>query len=166
MVNFKLDGALEINPLDINGVGVVFMNDIIALDLEMVKIKLQDPEEGEGWSKEQCDSAELEYKRFLALKRLFKHKDVVPHAVIDKFWHQHILDTEAYAKDCQNIFGYFLHHYPYFGMNGNEDTQNLNIAFEETKRLYKEYFGEEYAGFAKRCKAPKCRTQCKPMKCK
>lgn len=144
----------------------LFMDDIISLDLEMIKLKLQDKEEGEGWSKELCDSTEIEYKRFLALKRNYPEKEIVPHGSIDKFWHQHILDTAKYFDDCGELFGYFVHHFPYFGMNGVEDAKNLVDAFEETKKLYKKHFGVDYIGFAKRCKAPKCRTQCKPMKCK
>jgi hypothetical protein len=140
--------------------------DIQSLDLGMIKLKLQDKEEGEGWSREQCDEIEVEYKRFLALKRIYPQKEIVPNGSVDKFWHQHILDTEKYAIDCQNLFGYFVHHFPYFGMNGEEDAQNLTNAFEETKQIYKKHFREDYVGFAKRCKAPKCRTQCKPMKCK
>jgi hypothetical protein len=145
---------------------VDFIKDIQHLDLEMIKLKLQDPEEGEGWSVELCNEAEKEYKRFLALKRRYPEKEIVPNGPVDKFWHQHILDTEKYAEDCKQLFGFFLHHYPYFGMNGEKDAQNLNDAFEETKSLYKKHFSEDYIGFAKRCKAPKCRTQCKPMKCK
>lgn len=149
-----------------NDTEVLYSEDIQNLDFGMVKLKLQDEEEGEGWSAEECDSAESEYKQFLILKREYPEKDIVPHGVIDKFWHQHILDTVKYAEDCQNIFGSFLHHFPYFGMSGKKDAQNLVDAFEETKILYKKHFGEDYIGFAKRCKAPKCRTQCKPMKCK
>jgi len=145
---------------------VLFKDDIDALDLTMIKLKLQDEEEGQGWSKEQCDEVEIEYKHFLALKRMYPEKDIVPNGGIDKFWHQHILDTAKYAVDCQEIFGHFLHHYPYFGMNGKKDAQNLSDAFEETKVLYKKHFGVDYIGLAKRCTAPKCRTQCKPVKCK
>lgn len=144
----------------------IFMDDINALNFVMLKLKLQDKEEGQGWSPELCNDAEFEYKRFLALKRLYPDKDIVPNEAIDKFWHQHILDTYQYAKDTENVFGYFLHHYPYFGMNGLQDAQNLTDAFEETKDLYYKHFGEDYLGMAKRCAAPKCRTQCKPMKCK
>jgi len=144
----------------------LFMHDIEAIDFTLIKLKLQDKEEGQGWSKQQCGEAEGEYKRFLALKRNYPEKDIVPHRILDHFWHQHILDTEKYAADCELIFGRFIHHYPYFGMNGEQDAQNLNDAFEETKQLYLLHFGQEYIGFAKRCKAPKCRTQCKPMKCK
>lgn len=154
-----MEQLLEVTPLNLS-------QDILDLDLTMIKLKLQDTEEGLGWSLEQCDEAEVEYKRFLVLKRLYPEKDIVPNGVIDKFWHQHILDTQKYAIDCNNLFGYFVHHFPYFGMNGKEDAQNLTNAFEETKQLYLEHFGDEFVGFAKRCKAPKCRTQCKPMKCK
>lgn len=144
----------------------IFMSDIDAIDFTMVKLKLQDEEEGQGWSTELCDEVEIEYKRFLALKREYPDKDIVPHGAIDHFWHQHILDTEKYAVDCDLIYGKFLHHFPYFGMSGEQDAKNLNDAFEETKIIYKKHFGREYIGMAKRCKAPKCRTQCKPMKCR
>ena len=40
---------------------------IANLDLEMVKMKLREPEEGENWTHKQCDSAEIEYKRYLHL---------------------------------------------------------------------------------------------------
>jgi hypothetical protein len=144
----------------------LFMDDINAVDFTMIKLKLQDEEEGQGWLPELCDEVEIEYKKFLALKRKYPEKDIVPHRALDHFWHQHILDTEKYASDCDLIFGRFLHHYPYFGMNGQQDAKDLSDAFEETKILYKKHFNKEYVGMAKRCKAPKCRTQCKPMKCK
>lgn len=136
------------------------------LDFNMVKLKLQDQEEGQGWSAELCDEAEEEYRKFLALKREYPDKEIVPNRIVDLFWHQHILDTEKYARDCEVIFGHFIHHYPYFGMNGKQDAQNLVNAFEETKQLYEKHFKQEFAGEAVRCQAPKCRTQCKPMKCK
>jgi hypothetical protein len=144
----------------------IFMEDINALDFTMIKRKLRDKEEGQSWTKPQCDAAEAEYKRFLALKRAYPDKEIVPHKAIDIFWHQHILDTEKYASDCRLLFGRFLHHYPYFGMNGQKDARNLTDAFEETKALYSFHFEEDYIGMKRRCTAPKCRTQCKPMKCR
>ncbi len=131
------------------------------LDLEMVRLKLRDEDEGLGWSELQCRLVEVDYKRFLLLKYLYPEKEIVPNKVVDLFWHQHILDTEKYARDCENIFGYFVHHYPYFGMNGASDFQNLQAAFQETCALYQEHFGEEYGSVP-----TKCRTKCKPMKCK
>lgn len=145
-------------------------NEILAgiqdLDFTMVKLKLQDKEEGQGWSADLCNEAEAEYKKFLALKRTYPDKEIVPNKIIDMFWHQHILDTQKYSSDCELVFGYFVHHFPYFGMNGEQDAINLANAFDETKELYELHFGEEFDGEAVRCQAPKCRTQCKPMKCK
>lgn len=137
--------------------------EISRLDLSRIKWKLMDSEEGQAWTSELCDFAEHEYKKYLTLIKLFPDKEVVPNKIMDKFWHQHILDTRAYAADCKNIFGHFIHHYPYFGMNGNEDKQNLIAAFEETKRLYAETFGAEMLDSRQaRCKNHACH---KPSSC-
>jgi len=149
-----------------NEQSTLFMVDIDAIDFTMVKLKIQDKEEGLGWTKEQCESAEFEYKRFLALKRTYPNKDIVPNKMVDQFWHQHILDTKKYAEDCELIFGYFMHHFPYFGMKDEQDMQNLVDAFEETKELYNLHFNQQYAGEAPKCTSPKCRTACKPQKCR
>ena len=152
--------------LELETQSLVSTVDIATISFEMIKIKLQDEEEGAGWSEEECAIAETEYIKFLALKRVYPALEIVPHKQIDIFWHFHILDTEKYAKDCDRIFGYFLHHYPFFGMNGDQDAQNLIDAFEETKVLYRYHFHDEYLGESPKCKAPKCRTACKPMKCR
>lgn len=137
------------------------MDDIATLDLSMIKLKLQDPEEGLGWTAVQCDEVEVEYKRYLALKRAYPDVEIVPNKLVDAFWHAHILDTQKYAEECSALFGYFLHHYPYFGMGGEEDYRALCDAFERTGELYDLHFGQAYGAEASRC-----RTQCKPVRCK
>ena len=149
-----------------NEISCLFMEDINSIDFTMVKQKIQDKEEGLGWSAAQCDDVEIEYKKFLALKRSYPDKEVVPNKQVDLFWHQHILDTQKYAEDCENIFGYFLHHFPYFGMRDKQDMQNLVDAFEETKALYAMHFTEALTGEVPKCKTHHCRTGCKPVKCK
>lgn len=141
---------------------VLAMEDIEALDLSMIKLKLQDPEEGQGWNSETCNSVELEYKRFLALKRAYPECEIVPNREVDIFWHQHILDTEKYAADCDALFGTFLHHFPYFGMRGEQDYADLRQAFSDTQDLYERHFGS----MADPGRSTKCRTKCKPVKCK
>ena len=64
----------------------------------------------------------------------------MPNNKIDAFWHQHILDTKAYARDCMTVFGCFIHHNPYFGLNG--DAAERDACFEQTKTLYLATFGE------------------------
>ena len=43
----------------------------------------------------------------------------------------HILDTRAYSRDCEFLFGRFLHHFPYFGMRGDADRAALDRTFRE-----------------------------------
>lgn len=35
-----------------------------------------------------------------------------PNQDVDDFWHQHILNTKMYLKDCEYLFGFILHHDP------------------------------------------------------
>jgi len=114
---------------------------VAALNLEMVKMKLRDTSEGQGWSLSKANEAELEYKRWLTLVK--RHgKGMVPTNAIDIFWHQHILDTRAYMADCDQVFGGYLHHYPYFGMRDAQDAQDLETAFRRTQQLYQAAFSE------------------------
>ena len=113
---------------------------IAGINLEMVKMKMQEKDEGAGWSIEQCESAEIEYKRFLHMNLLFPKNAIVPNKIMDTVWHYHILDTRAYCKDSERVFGGYFHHFPYFGMRGDEDKQNLESSFEKTKQLYLEAF--------------------------
>ena len=115
---------------------------IQALDLDPIKLKLMDTEEGQGWSREYVNQMAIEYKRFLTLSVKYPEETIAPSKDVDKFWHGHILDTMKYAEDCQNVFGYFLHHFPYFGMRGEQDAANLAQAGRTTKRLYEKEFGE------------------------
>jgi len=112
------------------------------LSLSMIKKKLmQPPPEGEGWSRQEAEVAELWYRRYLTLVNKYPEQTIVPNEPIDAFWHQHILDTRRYREDCEKIFGNMLHHYPYLGLNGDADVRDK--AFKETNRLYRVEFGED-----------------------
>ena len=119
---------------------------IEALDLDPIKLKLMDSEEGQGWSREYADRMELAYKRFLTLLVTHPEVTLAPCKDVDKFWHGHILDTLKYADDCDTVFGRFLHHFPYFGMRGAEDAANLAKAAANTRRLYRREFGTTQTG--------------------
>ena len=128
---------------------------IHGLELGPIKLKLMDHEEGQGWSREFADRMELAYKRFLTLLVKFPDEMIAPTKDVDKFWHGHILDTLKYAEDCQNVFGYFLHHFPYFGMRGEEDAADLRAAAENMHRIYEREFGEPLTGSTAWCMAAK-----------
>lgn len=119
---------------------------VFALDLDPIKFKLMDAKEGHGWTREEADRHELEYRRFLALVAKYPEEAITPDTDVDKFWHGHILDTMKYAEDCEQVFGYFLHHFPYFGMRGDEDAANLAEAAAKTRSLYQQEFGHLDAG--------------------
>lgn len=116
--------------------------DINELDLEPIIVKIMDKVEGKGWSLEYAQLIEAEYRKFLLLILKYPDEAIVPPQQVDEFWHYHILDTMKYAQDCEEIFGYFVHHFPYFGMRGEEDAKNLKDAWSKTCSLYVENFGE------------------------
>lgn len=127
-------------------------NQIDSLDFELLKLKLKDSEEGEGWNSYQCDLAEMLYKRFLKLIYLYPKHRLVPSKTIDKFWHYHILDTRSYIKSTKEIFGVYIHHYPYLGLLGGDDVIELNMLFKKTLKLYLKTFNEPLIeGISSKC---------------
>lgn len=117
---------------------------IAALDLNPIKVKLMHKESGEGWSLEKANATEIEYRRFLYLMKAFPNEETAPLVDVDTFWHYHILDTMKYARDCEQAFGYFLHHYPYIGLRGEDDVAVQEQAGERMRELYESTFGESY----------------------
>ena len=119
-------------------------NTIAALDLEPIKVKLMHVESGEGWSLEKVNAVEFEYRRFLYLMKMFPQEQTAPLMDVDIFWHYHILDTMKYALDCEAVFGYFLHHFPYIGLRGEDDEAAHQRVGDRMKELYESTFGEQY----------------------
>jgi hypothetical protein len=117
---------------------------IIELDLDPIKVKLMHVESGEGWSRAQADAVEQQYRRFLYLVKTYPNEYAAPRADIDIFWHYHILDTMKYAIDCEEIFGYFLHHFPYVGLRGATDEDVHEDAAHRMSELYEQTFQEPY----------------------
>jgi hypothetical protein len=137
---------------------------ISQIDLGMIKMKLADHEEGKGWTPYYASRVETEYRRYLSLSWAYPDKAIVPSRDVDVFWHYHILDTQAYEVDCQEIFGYFLHHYPYFGMRGVEDAQALGDAYDDTLRRYEANFGpapEDIWARTGIARCPNCGRKCR-----
>ncbi len=116
-------------------------NDISGINLIPIMFKIGHEE---GWSPGQLRFAEQEYRRFLYLVGQFQDDAIVPTKAVDIFWHYHILDTGKYAEDCTQVFGYFLHHFPYFGMRGEEDAIQLARSFDLTCALYTSEFKDTF----------------------
>jgi hypothetical protein len=113
---------------------------VARIDLSKINRRLQydDPER---WNDARLDEAEEAYRRFLVLNLLYPEEQLAVNAMLDDYWHAHILDTKKYAADCEHIFGSLLHHYPYFGLPGEEDEGQNVPAFGVTQRIWEETFG-------------------------
>jgi len=80
-----------------------------------VKYRLMKPESGCGLTDEQADWAIAQYICFLMLFWLYPNTNYfVPSKLIDRVWHCHLLDTQKYMKDCQLLFGSYIHHFPFY----------------------------------------------------
>jgi len=124
------------------------------LDFERLKHKYTQSSEAQ-MSEAQWVEGEQEYRRFLTLKCFYPSVALVPSKMVDEIWHAHILDTRAYREDCHTVFGRFIDHYPYFGIYGEDDHQELKNAFAQTVALYEKHFGV-YPGGGNEEQAMRC----------
>lgn len=129
---------------------------IAEVDFTMLKRKLG---QEKGWSVEYQDEVEILYRQFLALNMVYQDRKVCPTGPIDEFWHAHILDTRAYEQDCNHLFGHYLHHFPYFGMRGAEDFNDLQNAFNDSRDLFISHFGIDPCGGETQARG------CSPQRC-
>ena len=108
-----------------------------------------------GWAEEEVSLMNDYYKKWLAIHVAYPELAVAPSVKLDEYWHMHILDTKKYMEDCQLVFGHYLHHYPYFGLEG--DKENLDSGFETTRKLFQHHFNHDLLGAANPCAATGCR---------
>ncbi|PAF44077.1 hypothetical protein [Helicobacter sp. 11S02629-2] len=113
-----------------------------------------------GWDKVEVSTLNSLYKEWLVLHICYPHISLTPNIKLDEYWHMHILDTKAYAKDCLLLFGEFLHHYPYFGLEDNEEEAEMT--FDLTNDLFFHHFGHTQSTALASCKSSKCESS----KCK
>lgn len=141
----------QVNPF-IQGKISLIMN----LDLSKVSRKIMS-EEGQGWDIETTQRVEQLYREYLTIALLNPGK-ISPTGEVDKYWHQHILDTRQYMDDCKAIFGQYLHHDPNMGMDG--DRTELEAIFEETNKLFIAQFGHPQGRKVETCSGGGCSNCC------
>ena len=118
---------------------------IQALDLESVKVRITDSELGEGWTREYAVGIEHAYKNYLTMVAKYQDhaEDILLSKDVDEFWHTHILQTIKYTKDCDAVFGKYLHHAPHIGERTLDDFKRRDALAEKTRRLYQQEFQGE-----------------------
>jgi hypothetical protein len=120
-----------------------FLNKLNALNFGAIVFKLMHSEDGKPMTREQAEKAVKKYKMLLFLNFKYPNSHVVPNKLIDRAWHAHLLDSELYDVHCSILFNRKLHHFPYFGLRGAQDTQNFLAAAARSKALFEEYFGAD-----------------------
>ena len=123
---------------------------VSSIDLSRINAKLEG-----SLGREQVETVCDIYRKWLALHMCYPNAKLTPSKPLDEYWHTHILDTRAYTDDCEKLFGSYLHHYPYFGLEGDADDKDAG--FELTKALYKKHFDLELVGVANKCSSTDCR---------
>ena len=92
----------------------------------------------------------MAYKQFLSLKAATLDIDATklsPPPLIDRVWHEHVLDTKHYAPACLAAFGHPIHHDP----NGDADVDSRARRRAATlvalKKVYPDNYDEEIWAF-------------------
>lgn len=99
-----------------------------------------------GWDAVDATVALGAYRDFMKLKRQLEDWDaklLSPSLMIDKVWHQHILEVGHYVKACrQYTGGHLIDHDP----DGGLDVEARKARIRSTKMCYKAMFGRNTEG--------------------
>jgi len=114
-------------------------------DFKLAIEKVLEIKNGE-WTRDRAEKAVQNYTRYMAVTKALGGLQMVPNGDIDEIWHMHILDTRAYMADCNALFGEYLHHYPYFGMLGEQNRQQWLQVQKVSTNLWVQLFGEPLYG--------------------
>src|SRR5438067_1674776 len=128
---------------------------IRAVDLNSVREKFLS-RKGIFWRmRNNARRVEDEYRQFLYLIASNPGQTVVPWSQdLDDFWHEHILNTQKYARDCETIMGGFIHHNPHLPEGSPSHTK----AFAATRQIYREAFKEKIRDRRGGTDSPGCST--------
>jgi hypothetical protein len=112
---------------------------VSAVDFSMIINKMV---AHQGWNHDDANEVCRLYRNWLFLSIKYPDKSLPPSEDVDEFWHNHILDTKKYRVDCDMLFGKYLDHYPYFGIDATSTMTDLGNAFADTQALHFAEFGE------------------------
>lgn len=99
--------------------------------------------ERDDWSEGRANKAVADYKKYMAITKALNGIQPVPNGDIDEIWHMHILDTRAYLKDCLELFGAYLHHFPYFGMLSENNRKDWVEVQSQSELLWESLTSEK-----------------------
>lgn len=86
------------------------------------------------WHKEYAYQVAREYGRFMKLRN--ESDQCSPSDDIDKFWHQHILNTALYTEYCQKRFKRLVNHNPEDAYDQSKRRQRIKNSLTAYKRIF------------------------------
>lgn len=89
------------------------------------------------WTRRMAETAAYFYKNFLFLSKKYSDHGFGPTEQIDEIWHAHVLYTQKYHRDCEKIFGHYLHHQPESGAKKSSTIGGLATL----QQLHQQEFG-------------------------
>jgi hypothetical protein len=113
-----------------------------AVDLTMINRKLRH-DDPDFWTDAVVAEAERRYRLFLALHLVHSGRTFSLDKILDDYWHAHILDTRKYTVDCELLFGSYLHHDPYFGLEDDAEWEENLALFADTLDIWESTFGPD-----------------------
>jgi len=129
----------------------VLISKVEGIEFESIKWKMLNSDNCR-LSEEEVDVAIHEYKRFLELRIKYPSISFAPTSLMDEVWHFHIIDTRKYRKDCEILFGKFLHHSPSYGpYDSKEKKDSLLQSSMNLKKLYVGEFNQSPIGLSLSC---------------
>lgn len=94
-----------------------------------------------GWDARETEAATREYRRHLLLRYLHPGLRIAAmNKRGDLLWHEHIIDTDKYRRDCERIFGAILDHEPFYEPPAVPPEEDPHI--QEARKLYGHEFDE------------------------
>ncbi|OLC26323.1 MAG: hypothetical protein AUG06_10945 [Actinobacteria bacterium 13_1_20CM_2_65_11] len=107
---------------------------IYGLNLRQI---MQRVRKNQRWSAKRAKDAEHWYKNFLWMCYLNRKRPVAALGRdADLVWHNHILNTERYQKDCKTIFGGYLNHRPILRKLTKADEESIEETIGEAYELF------------------------------
>ena len=100
-----------------------------------------------GWNRHRAERATHRYWMFLFIAAMNGGVTLVPPQEVDCVWEEDILNnTDRYVETCHNLCGQLINHADAIALAQASDFQDVETAFELTKRLFAQYFGLSVLG--------------------
>jgi hypothetical protein len=122
------------------------MMDVIN-QIDLSRVSRRVAKEHPEWTQARLDAAIAEYRKFLCLVKA-GHNNISPCLDVDEIWHAHILFTMDYVRDCNKVFGFYVHHNPLDDeeeeQQETEDSESVELqseGFHNTFVAYQQVFG-------------------------